>query len=173
MKRSSKKGRLKKREIQTLARLLGKMPGVPHIPDELFVAVMGKNVPVTIELAIVRGNNIMLAYRRDPYFIGWHFPGSFMVPRETFAEGVRRTAFGELGLKIQTSRLVKITNAPASRRFHFVSLFFLCSTSGKPKNGKWFSACPTDMIPEHKALWRWTQSYLRGAKNRTFPWMKM
>lgn len=164
MKRTSGKGRLNKRELQTLARLLKKMPGVPHIPKELFLSVMRKNVPVTIELAIVRGKRIMLAYRHDPYFTGWHFPGSFMIPRETFVEAVRRTAFGELGLKIQASRLIKISNASTNKRFHFVSLFFLCSTSGKPKNGKWFSTCPTNIIPEHKTLWRWTQSYLRDKK---------
>ncbi|OHA08325.1 MAG: hypothetical protein A3B37_03640 [Candidatus Sungbacteria bacterium RIFCSPLOWO2_01_FULL_59_16] len=161
MKRKAVKNGLTRLEVTTLVRLLGKMPPLPNIPRELFILIMQKNVPVTIELAIMRAGKLLLTHRRDAYFKGWHFPGRFMGPGETIADAVRRTALREIGLKIQRKTLLGVINCVRDRRFHFISFFFLCSVRGRPKDGAWFSKCPPDLIPEHKRLWKRATEHLR------------
>ena len=168
MKRKTVKNGLTRPEVATLARLLGKMPPVPDIPPELFVSVMQKNVPVTIDLAIVRAGKLLLTYRRDAYFKGWHFPGSFMSPGETVAEAARRTALGETDLNIRNCRLLGVFNCVRNKRFHFVSFFLLCRANGAPADGTWFSKRPRGLIPEHERLWRNVETWLRS-KNPDLP----
>ena len=164
MKRKARGGSLRPAEIRALARLLKKVPAVPNIPKELFLLIMQKNVPVTIDLAIERGKKILLTRRNDAYFKGWHFPGSFMSPGETIKQAQKRTALLETGLKIQKSHLLGVSNFIRGKRFHFVSFFFLCRVTGAPKDGAWFLKCPRNIIPEHKQLWRKAALYFRNNK---------
>lgn len=166
--RKPSRTQLIRKELRTLKRLLAKTPAIPHIPEELFIPIMRKNVPVTIDLAIARGKKILLTYRRDAYFTGWHFPGSFMAPGETAAEAVKRTARVEAGLNIRNAKLLGVTNCVHGRRFHFVSFFFLSTAADRPTDGKWFSKQPSDLIPGHKHLWRIATTWLRG-KSRGLP----
>jgi len=149
------------KEIKTLKKLLKKLSGLPNIPQELFVPVMGKNVPVTIELVIICGNKILLTPRNDAYYKGWHFPGSFLCPGETFKDACKRTALKETNLKIQKSELISVINVPESKRFHYASLIFICSTRGEPSEGEWFTKCPKNIIPQHKKIWLISNRYLK------------
>ncbi len=149
------------KEIKTLEKLLKKLPALPNIPQELFILVMGKNVPVTIELIIVRGNKILLTPRNDAYYKGWHFPGSFLCPGEIFKDACERTALKETNLKIQKSELISVINVPEGKRFHYASLIFLCSTRGEPSEGEWFAKCPKNIIPQHKKIWLISKRYLK------------
>ncbi len=71
-------------EIHLLLSLLEKM-GAVHKSSwgEAFVPFMSKVVPAAVELVIVRNGKVLLTHRRDAYFRGWHFPGTYLGPRET------------------------------------------------------------------------------------------
>ncbi len=157
MKRSS----LTFKEIKILERLLKKLPALPNIPQELFISIMGKNVPVTIELIILRGNKILLTPRNDAYYKGWHFPGSFLCPGETFEKACERTALKELNLKIRKSELISTINVLEGKRFHYASLVFLCSARGEPAEGEWFAKCPKNIISQHKKIWLIAKCYFK------------
>lgn len=144
---------LNRAEIAILKKLLAKLKPVPRIPTELFLLLMSKNVPVTTELGLINNGRALLTYRSDPYYKGWHFPGRFMAPGETLEEACRNTASQEVGLKVKKVKLIATLNFEKNKRFHFISLFFLCHVSGKAKEGGWFAVCPRGIIPEHKKLW--------------------
>lgn len=142
-----------KAEIVILKKLLTKLRPVPQIPAELFILLMSKNVPVTTELALINDKKVLLTYRSDSYYKGWHFPGRYMAPGETFKEACSNTASQEAGLRVKKVKLIATLNLKKNKRFHCISLFFLCHASGKAKEGSWFAACPRNIIPEHKELW--------------------
>lgn len=155
---------LTKAEIKTLARLLKRLPQIPHIPEKIFIPFMSKNVPITIELAFIQRKKALLIYRDDKYYTGWHFPGSFMSPRETFLTACQRTARVEVGLKIKNSRLLSTRRVAlySSRRFKCVSICFSYPTLEIPRRGAWFAKMPKDIIPEHRKLWQNIRPLLLG-----------
>lgn len=155
---------LTKMEIKTLARLLKRLPQIPDIPKKIFTPLMSKNVPVTTELALIQGKKVLLIYRDDKYFKGWHFPGSLMSPRETFLMTCQRIARVEVGLKIKNSKLLSARRVViySGRRFKCVSIFFSCATLKIARRGAWFAKMPKDIIPEHRKLWQIIKPLLLG-----------
>ena len=155
---------LTKAEIKTLAQLLKRLPSIPNIPENVFVSLMRKNVPVATELALIQNRKVLLIYRNDKYFKGWHFPGSYMSPRETFLTTCQRTARVEAGLKIKNSKTLSARRVIVydSRRFKCVSIFFSCATLKTAKHGVWFAKMPQDIIPEHRKLWQIIKPLLLG-----------
>ena len=152
--------KLSRKEIQTFKKLLKRVPPVPNIPRELFVLIMSKCVPATSDIAIVRNHKVLLYYD-DAFFMGWAFPGGYIGPGETLHMAAKRVALKELGVEVCCSKLIAANVNAGNTRFQDVSLLSLCSANGEPKQGRWFSRRPSNMVPVHKKLWTAIKPYLK------------
>lgn len=152
--------KLSRKEIQVFKKLLKRVLPVPNVPRELFVLIMSKCVPATSDIAIVRNHKVLLYYD-DTFFMGWAFPGSYIQPGETLKQAARRVALKELGINVHRSKLIATNVNVGNTRFQDVSLLSLCTTKGEPKQGRWFSRQPSNMVPVHKKLWSAVKPYLK------------
>lgn len=146
---------LDKKEIKQLVSLLKKIEN-PHegLPQPVFDALV-KLVPFAACELIIANNKkeILLAWRDDKYWKGWHFPGGLLRFGESFDERIQKTAWNELGINIEKSKFLFPVNYVGSARGHGVSLIFLCFTQMIPKDGKFFKKMPRNIISEHRELW--------------------
>lgn len=115
-----------------------------------------KLVPfVALEIVVVnKAGKILLTWRDDKYWRGWHFPGGLLRFRESFEQRLQETAQRELGTRFNSLRFLFPINYTTGRRSHDVSLVFFCKTARPPKFGKFFAKIPKDIIREHRELWR-------------------
>lgn len=150
-----KKYRISTEEKRLFKRTLEKIPPAPHIPEDLFIPYLRKITPVTVELAVVRGDEVLLVHRSDEYYKGWHFPGGFIAPGESFEDACARVLLREVGLKLRTCEIIGVENFNKDPRFPFVSLFFLCRIRGKAleQEGAWFKRKPKELLSQHIKLW--------------------
>jgi len=123
------------------------------LPQSVFDALV-KVVPfVSCELIIVNKEGILLTWREDKWWKGWHFPGGLMRYKESFEKRIQQTAFLELGIQIKKYEFLFPINYLNSPRNHGISLIYLCTTDMIPNDGRFFKKMPKDIIPEHKKLW--------------------
>lgn len=136
----------------------------PGRHGKVFISIKKKagGVPMAVELVIVRNGKVLLTYRDDAFFKGWHTPGSYMEPGESWQDTAQRCADKELKVKIRVVQLIgSAVNHPDNPRFHDVSQLLLCEiVEGKPQAGKWFAQCPSDLIEVHRPHWPIIESYL-------------
>lgn len=154
---------LTKAETKKLISLLKKIDN-PHagFQKELFLPLI-KLMPIpACELAIVnKKKQILLTWRDDAFWRGWHIPGGLMRFRETFEERIQAVAQFELGIHIDKYRFLTASNHVDDARAHAVSLLFLCHTADKPKTGKWFSVPPKNCIQHHAELFLMAKKHLK------------
>lgn len=143
-------------EVQKLVELLRKIDA--HnldlgLPLEVF-DVLTKIVPfVSCELAVVNDKKELLLTRRDDqYWHGWHFPGGLIRFRESFGERIHAVARKELGVHVSGYDFIQPFNYLDDPRGHSVNLLFLGRITGEPKDGRWFSEPPADIIVHHREL---------------------
>ena len=143
--------------IEMARALLEHVKPVPNIPTRLFRRVMGLNVPVAVELVLIRPEDgaVFLTWREDEYWRGWHVPGSFISPGEELIDTARRIADNELrGVTVVSVQSIGDKNLPACPRFHaFGNLVFTASYTGEPgeaARGRWFTEWPEDLIEVHR-----------------------
>ncbi|MCK4672205.1 MAG: NUDIX hydrolase [Candidatus Aegiribacteria sp.] len=78
---------------------------------------------------------IVLIKRKYPP-LGWALPGGFVDPGESLAEAVRREAFEETSLNIESVRLFHIYSKPwRDPRGDTVSVVYCCRAEGIPSGG--------------------------------------
>ncbi len=154
---------LSQKDIWQFVRIAKKIDK-PHegLPKAVFQALC-KVVPfAACELAIVNSKKeILLVWRDDKFWRGWHFPGGLIRFRESFEARIEKNAWEELGAKIETLQFLFPMNYPQSKRGHNVALVFLCRTEMKPKKGRWFKTMPKNIIEEHKEVWKKVKSFLK------------
>lgn len=146
---------INQKEIKQLVSLIKKIDN-PHegLPKPVF-DVLVKIVPfVACELVIKEERGILLKWRDDKFWRGWHFPGGLLRVAETFEERIANTAWNELGINIKNHKFLCVKGYNTGVRAHTVSLVFLCETEMDPKNGKFFKKMPKNIIEEHKELWK-------------------
>lgn len=134
---------------------------------EVFVPFMSKMVPTAIELVIIRDHKVLLTHRTDPYFTGWHTPGTYVGPRETRQETAQRCADKELKARVRYIRDIDEKDHPDSPRFHDQCVLLLCEIVGEPQTGQWFFEMPSDLIPEHQKYWPAIEAELRKPSGGT------
>lgn len=147
---------LTQKETKQLVKLLGKIKN-SHLglPQEVFEALVRLVPFVSCELVITnRRKEILLTYRYDKWWRGWHFPGGLMRLHESFEERIKKTAQAELGARVKSFSFLFPVNYNRGPRGHAVSLVFLCKIRSQPKDGKFFKTMPRDIIPEHRTVWR-------------------
>jgi len=120
-------------------------------------------VPMAVELAIVRNGKVLLTYRNDAFFEGWHTPGSYMEQGESWQDTAQRCADREVKAKIQVVQCIgPAVNHPDNPRFHDACQLLLCEiVEGEPEAGEWFSECPSDLIVAHRPYWPIIEPYLQ------------
>lgn len=148
--------------------VLRRLPAVPRVPGEpVFVELMRKAVPLSVELVLFKdamASEVLLTYRKDQFFVGWHFPGTYRTPntpslKTSFLEDVQRCADNEIGgVTITGVRQIGFAEHPDSRRFHDACMVVVCDFEGEvgEREGvRWFSTRirPPDFIEEHHSYW--------------------
>ncbi len=147
---------LLKKDINDLKRIIGKIKHPEKgLQQEVFDALTPVTTHVACEMVVAnQRDEILLTYRRDSFWQGWHFPGGLLRFKESFFNRLKITAREELGVKLLSAKFLFPLNYIHSARGHDASYVFLCKIQDKPKDGKWFKKIPKDIIPEHRGLWK-------------------
>jgi ADP-ribose pyrophosphatase YjhB (NUDIX family) len=151
------------KEIRQLLKILKKIDH-PHegLPPAVFNGFVRVVPFVACELVVVNSKKqILLTWRRDQWWTGWHFPGGLLRYNETFEERIQQTALTELGVDVVRSKFLFPVNYTSGPRGHAVSLVFLCETETKPVHGKFFGKMPRAIINEHKDVWEKVRKKLK------------
>lgn len=145
---------LNKKELKQLTSLIKKIDK-PHegLPQPVFDALLNIVPFVACELVIKNKKGILLTWREDKWWKGWHIPGGLLRYRENFDERIQKVAWEELGVNITNYKFLFPINYSQGIRGHVVSLIFICETKMTPKDGKFFKKMPKDIIEAHKELW--------------------
>lgn len=146
---------LNQKEIKQLSGLVKKINRPQDgLPQGVFNALT-KIVPfVACELVIMGERGLLLTWRNDEWWTGWHVPGGLLHYGEDFVERLKKVAQIELGVKLKRVKFLFPMNYKKTARGHDVSLVFLGVLAKSPQTGKFFKAMPKDIILEHKELWR-------------------
>lgn len=130
----------------------------------LFVPFMSKLVPACVELVIVRNKKVLLTRRHDAYFNGWHTPGTFIGPDETWQQAATRAAKRELQCDVVFERYLTsfLQTTGDNLRFAELGSLILCRLESDPANGRWFSAMPYDILEHHRKFWPTIASVLES-----------
>lgn len=155
---------LTSKELKQLIFLLKKIEA-PHegLPQPVFDALCGLVPFVACELAVVSKKGILLAWRADKWWRGWHFPGGLLRYRETFEERIDQVAWKELGINITKCKFLFAKDCSQGARGHVVSLVFHCETVMTPKRGKFFKKMPKNIIDAHKELWEKVKKFAKSS----------
>lgn len=145
---------LNQKEIKQLVSLLKRID-TPHegLPQPVFDALCSVVPFVSCELVIIGEKGILLTWREDKWWRGWHFPGGLLRYRESLAERIEKTVWDELGTGVNSQKFLFTMDYYQSVRCHAVSLVFFCQTTTIPKQGKFFKKMPKNIIDAHKELW--------------------
>ncbi|MEK9182889.1 MAG: NUDIX domain-containing protein [Patescibacteria group bacterium] len=148
------------KELKQLSSLLKKID-TPHagLPQPVFDALCGLVPFVACELVIVGKKGILLTWRKDKWWLGWHFPGGLLRYRESFEERIQAVARKELGINVIDYKFLFAKDCSQGERGHVVSLVFRCETAMTPKRGKFFKKMPKNIIEAHKELWKKIQKF--------------
>lgn len=132
-----------------------------------FGPLMSKMVPFSTELVIVRNGQVLLTWREFEGTAGWHTPGSYVDPGESWQDTVSRIAKRELGCEASYERQLATFNNNKNPRFHDLTVLAQCLLVGKPTKSQyepaagapvpgqfaWFSNKPADILPVHDKYW--------------------
>ena len=127
---------------------------LPKVPLNLFKALNAfVSLPVVEVILVDNQRRVLLTYRQDEDWNGWHIPGGFMGYTESIPDACSRIALKELG---SDCTFTQVVHASAWENRHPygapVSIFCKCSVSDvKPlQDGTFFESCPKDTIAFHK-----------------------
>ena len=147
---------LKNLAAQAISRIENPEEG---IGNDLFEAIIAVAPQAAVELVVVDNTDgptrILLIWRDDEHYLGWHFPGGYPRFGQDLDTAVRAVAERELEAEIR--RLERRPKGDYSRvdsRGHTFGLVFLVELDGDPTGGEWFDHVPEDLLPHHKELLR-------------------
>lgn len=154
---------LSRAELKILTKLLPKASAPRRdIPQELFDALAQVVVFPAAEMVVANSHGeILLTWRDDPFWRGWHFPGGIIRFKESLRERIDKTLKRELGVKVTSHRFLFPMEYSDSPRGHEISLVFLCQIRGKPMDGRFFKSMPKDIILSHRMLWKQARKHVK------------
>jgi hypothetical protein len=139
-------------ESEQLASLLGKVEW--PVPPNVFHALMKATVSVPIELGVFDSDGrVLLIYRDDFEFKGWHMPGTVLRENEDIPTAIKRLGQGEV--KTPTSPPISLGWAEIKGVRHEVSLLHVCRLEGAYSGeGQLFDPrqLPPDTLDHHQYL---------------------
>jgi ADP-ribose pyrophosphatase YjhB (NUDIX family) len=152
-------------EIGKLCELLKKLKEdnlvPPNTPYEIWLELATLVPMPAVEVIVTRdGKDFLLTRRKDHNWNGWHIPGGFMIYKESINEACQRIALKELQIKVE---FIKVIDAYAWKDHPYgapVSIVCVCESGEKPKEGKFFTEIPSNIINHHS-------DFLRGFLSST------
>lgn len=145
-------------EKATLLKLLKKV-GNCKSGKEIFEAFWPIFPMVPVETAILREiggrPHILLWYREDEHYKGWHVPGKYILYGETYLEAVRRVLEDETGTKLRSAQFLRNFNIRPETGWvpnHQLNMLYLAEAEGEPTQGEFFplETLPETTLPYHK-----------------------
>lgn len=138
---------------------LVKKLGWKHTGKEVFEAFFPIFPLALCDLAVIREidtkTHVLLWYRDDEHYKGWHMPGGYILRGESWEDAARRVLLKETSLTLQRMKFLHCfnwtpVNAPVPN--HQIALLFLCAGAGKHRAGTFFplDAIPSDTLSHHK-----------------------
>jgi colanic acid biosynthesis protein WcaH len=135
------------------------------LPEEIFYFISRITPLVNVDLLIKDSKeNVLLAWRDDVYYHGWHIPGGIVRFKETLERRIQKTAQDEIGISLSFNpkplTIEQGISPEFNNRGHFISILYSCSipdgfvlnADGKKPGEtgylKWFNDCPEDFIKE-------------------------
>jgi ADP-ribose pyrophosphatase YjhB (NUDIX family) len=138
------------------------------LPRPVFDLISRITAVVNVDLLIRNDRReILLTWRDDELYLGWHVPGGVVRYKERMETRVAAVARTELGTAVTTQpeplAISQIILPDRPARGHFVSFLFECTLTGPldeamrhrggaPKRDQWawHAAYPSDMISSHE-----------------------
>jgi colanic acid biosynthesis protein WcaH len=102
------------------------------LPEEIFYFI-GRITPlVNVDLLIKDSKeNVLLAWRDDAYYHGWHIPGGIVRFKETLEQRIQKTAQDEIGISVSFNpkplTIERGITPKFDNRGHFISILYCCS----------------------------------------------
>jgi len=123
-------------------------------PKAIFDSLVKHVTFVACECAVIDSHGaLLLTWRDDQFWKGWHIPGGLLRYKESFLTRIRATLKRETGLTVIRAKLLDVYNYQNDPRGHSISMLFLCTCRGSAKKGTWFKKVPPRMISAgHKAM---------------------
>lgn len=142
-------------ESQQLAQLMGKIEWPVALP--VFEAWCNNFITNPIELGVLKDDGILMLYRKDRFFDGWHIPGSVLIPGSRVSQVLDRLVRNEVGAKVSEPEFVSWIEIPKeiNPRGQELSLLFTCFIlEDYFKEGQFFplSSPPKNILPHHLIL---------------------
>lgn len=138
------------------------------LTNELFYFVSRLTPLVNVDLLIRNDcGAILLTWRHDQFYRGWHIPGGIIRFKETAADRITAVALSELGATVEADpspcEVHEKRNCERDIRGHFISLLYSarltseldsarkCHDVSRPTNGQWawHGTCPDNLLPNH------------------------
>lgn len=149
------------------------------LPEEIFLFVSRITPLVNVDLLIKDENGrILLAWRDDLHYCGWHIPGGILRFNEMFEKRIQKVAEMEIGMPVKFDAIPIAINQTFldqnNTRGHFISLLYNCFLSSihplknkDLKEGdsgflKWHDSCPTDLLNVHGIYKKFFKENLKG-----------
>lgn len=151
-------------ELRTLECLLTKLSGRgADLPWPLFRFVTEIAATVNVDLLVGdEDRGVLLAWRDDPFGVGWHVPGSTIRHREEVAHRIAACARDEIGCEVDAAPRAVALIQIFDDRGHSVSICHRASLRGEPGKRvvdgndaptvgdlRWFRTPPADLYPSH------------------------
>ncbi|MEK7172555.1 MAG: hypothetical protein AAB723_02470 [Patescibacteria group bacterium] len=174
MTRQPEKTQLTEDELALYLRLQAKV-GYRQTGKVVFESFFPILPMVPYELAVVRKidglDHVLLWYREDEHYIGWHMPGSYLRFGESDRQVIERTLSKEVGLTLVSAEFICHFNTPPETGWvpnHQIAQFFLCETSGEPTTEEFFliDALPEKILDFHRIYINHLHAYLLCKKSR-------
>ena len=136
------------------------------IPQEAFYAFCENFVSAVIDLVPYRIDNneieILLIYRKDRHYDGFHIPGSVIVPGKTSTDTLNSVIDVELGKNANVGKInfvgvidaMKGEGSGLDKRGQDLKLLYVCEIKGEVLEGEWFTKnnLPKNIIPEQQKI---------------------
>jgi colanic acid biosynthesis protein WcaH len=159
---------------QALRLILESVPNArTGLPLDIFQLVSRLTPLVNVDLLLQRHlsanrSSVLLTWRDDDYYKGWHVPGGIIRFKETWNDRLDAVALTELGTQVSPQRtLLGVFEMMASDRDirgHFISLLFQyhltaplnanleCKDATAPNHGEWswFDKPPHDLLHQQR-----------------------
>jgi len=140
--------------VELLASLLAEARAegmrVPNLPEPIWRGVAGLTPQLAAELLLTRdGTDVLLVWREDRDFVGWHVPGGWFGAGEGAQRTAARIARRELGVGVVVEALLDARGWAAHPYAEAVSLLCACRADGLPQEGVWFTEVPRPIVAHH------------------------
>lgn len=138
-----------------LAQLRAEGLVAPKVPEPIWRELAGIVPQLAVEIMITgTGRDVLLVFRDDQDWYGWHVPGGWMACGESVEQAADRVARRELGVGVRVRTILGAFAWPEHPYASGLSLLCVGEADGKPAAGEFFTAPPQPLVPHHDMFLR-------------------